>query len=254
MHGTSIRLHVVRARWRLRDSCSLTCCGKHPDIGPAHLRPVTSTADAFVDGAPHIFIKKRQRKEIVIRWPTTTFTGPRRGTYVQRATPDRDTTLHSEPEEPRHASRASRRCTHATACCAGAGGYICPNGTDRPFGPKPDTILTRYQPDPTRYPPCPGRAGPTAGPCMAAPSTRRAWHGPARLNGRHGVGPLTKNAAASPQNLFDRSPAQSALHTSAVTPQRRYPNYRCTFGPGLMGRPEARKKNTGPGTARPEII
>jgi hypothetical protein len=44
--------------------------------------------------------------------------------------------------------------------------YRCPNGTDRPFGPKPDTILTRYQPDPTRSPPCPGRAGPTAGPCM----------------------------------------------------------------------------------------
>jgi hypothetical protein len=30
--------------------------------------------------------------------------------------------------------------------------------------------------------------------------------------------------------------------------------YRCTFGPGLMGRPEARKKKHGPGTARPEII
>jgi hypothetical protein len=62
MHGTSIRLHVVRARWRLRDSCSLTCCGKHPDIGTAHLRPVTSTADAFVDGAPHIFIKKKTKE------------------------------------------------------------------------------------------------------------------------------------------------------------------------------------------------
>jgi hypothetical protein len=30
--------------------------------------------------------------------------------------------------------------------------------------------------------------------------------------------------------------------------------YRCTFGPGLMGRPEARKKKHGPGTVRPEII
>jgi hypothetical protein len=30
--------------------------------------------------------------------------------------------------------------------------------------------------------------------------------------------------------------------------------YRCTFGPGLMGRSEARKKKHGPGTARPEII
>jgi hypothetical protein len=30
--------------------------------------------------------------------------------------------------------------------------------------------------------------------------------------------------------------------------------YRCTFGPGLVGRPEARKKKHGPGTARPEII
>jgi hypothetical protein len=30
--------------------------------------------------------------------------------------------------------------------------------------------------------------------------------------------------------------------------------YRCTFGPGLMGRPEARKKKHGPGTARYEIF
>jgi hypothetical protein len=35
--------------------------------------------------------------------------------------------------------------------------YRCSNGTDHPFGPKPDTTLTRYQPDPTRSPPCPGR-------------------------------------------------------------------------------------------------
>jgi hypothetical protein len=31
-------------------------------------------------------------------------------------------------------------------------------------------------------------------------------------------------------------------------------DYRCTFGLGLMGRPKARKKKHGPGTARPEII
>ena len=53
-------------------------------------------------------------------------------------------------------------------------GYRCPNGTDRPFGPKPDTFLTWYQPDPTRSPPCPGRAGPCMGrslgtACLAQP-------------------------------------------------------------------------------------
>jgi hypothetical protein len=36
--------------------------------------------------------------------------------------------------------------------------------------------------------------------------------------------------------------------------KRHHHCYRCTFGPGLMGRPEARKKKHGPGTARPEII
>jgi hypothetical protein len=47
--------------------------------------------------------------------------------------------------------------------------YRCLNGTDRSFGSKPDTILTRYQPDPTRPALHHARAGPTAGPCMGHP-------------------------------------------------------------------------------------
>jgi hypothetical protein len=45
-----------------------------------------------------------------------------------------------------------------------------------------------------------------------------------------------------------------AVVRHAATVQRHPTNYRCTFGPGLVGRPEARKKKHGPGTARPEII
>jgi hypothetical protein len=48
----------------------------------------------------------------------------------------------------------------------GSHNYRCPNSTGRPLGPRPNTIFTRYQPDPTRSPPCSGRAGPTAGQCL----------------------------------------------------------------------------------------
>jgi hypothetical protein len=54
-------------------------------------------------------------------------------------------------------------------------------------------------------------------------------------------------AAATSSTPPDASPVPSSVRTALA-------DYRCTFGPGLMGRPEARKKKHGPGTARPEII
>jgi hypothetical protein len=108
--------------------------------------------------------------------------------------------------------------------------YRCPNGTDRPFGPKPDTILTRYQPDPTRSPPCPGRAGPTAGPCMGRSlgTMYLARPGPLKQAARHW--PVKKNAAApipyghtypldrsfAPHSPVPRHPPQSLLPPHAA--------------------------------------
>jgi hypothetical protein len=100
--------------------------------------------------------------------------------------------------------------------------YRCPNGTDRPFGPKPDTILTWYQPDPTRSPPCPGRAGPTAGPCMghSLGTACLARPGPFKQASRRW--PVTKKTLRPPYLSYplpSPHPPQSLC-----TPQRRSPN------------------------------
>jgi hypothetical protein len=57
--------------------------------------------------------------------------------------------------------------------------YRCPNGKGRLLDPRFDMILTRYQPNPTRSPPCPGRA--VFGPPPR--SARRVCHGPTRFSG-----------------------------------------------------------------------
>jgi hypothetical protein len=105
--------------------------------------------------------------------------------------------------------------------------YRCPNGTDRPFGPKPDTILTRYQPDPTRSPPCPGRAGPTAGPCMGRSLGTMYLARPGPLKQAARRWPVKKcDAAPIPYGHtypLVRSPLPSPQAPTAVTPPHAAP-------------------------------
>jgi hypothetical protein len=62
--------------------------------------------------------------------------------------------------------------------------------------------------------------------------------------------PSSSAAASRSMTLI----ATTSLTATTGSRLRLPPDYRCTFGSGLMGRPEARKKKHDPGTARPDII